>query len=130
MLHPHQFEVNEAWIAFRINSRPIRTEQDGDFNCMALMDAASCFILGLEFIPAAAKEPTQLECRRLLESGEKHKQQLPKTLFISHNTVADELTREATEKDIEVVQVPETELLIFIGEARDGFSERFEYKIL
>ena len=58
MLHPHQFEVNEAWIAFRLNGTPVRTERDGDFNCIALMDAASCFILGLEFIPATSAEPT------------------------------------------------------------------------
>jgi hypothetical protein len=45
MLHPSQFKINEAWIAFRLNGAPIRTERDGDFNCIALMDAASCFIL-------------------------------------------------------------------------------------
>jgi hypothetical protein len=126
MLHPQQFEVNEAWIAFRINSLPIRTELDGDFNCIALMDAASCFILSWEFIPATAKEPSRLECRRLLRSGEKHKRQLPKTLFVAREAVADEMTREAVEQDIEVVRVPESELLVFIEEAREGFAERFE----
>ena len=126
MLHPQQFEVNEAWIAFRINSAPIRTELDGDFNCIALMDAASCFILGSEFIPATAAEPTQLEFRRLLKTAQSHKQQLPKTLFVSREAVADQLTREATQQNIDVVRVPESELLIFIGEAREGFAERFE----
>jgi len=51
MLEPNQIEVNEAWIAFRINSAPIRTEQDGDFDFIVLMDAASCFILGSELFP-------------------------------------------------------------------------------
>jgi hypothetical protein len=36
------------------------------------------------------------------------------------------MTREATRQNIEVVRVAENELLIFIGEARQGFSERFE----
>lgn len=27
MLHPNQFTVNEAWIAFQLNDQPIRTEQ-------------------------------------------------------------------------------------------------------
>ena len=129
MLHPQQFEVNEAWIAFRINRRPIRTEIDGDFNCIALMDAASCFILGTQFVPATAKEPGRLECRLLLKSGEKHKQQLPKTLLIAHEAVADELSREAAEQDIAVVRVPESQLLIFIAEAREGFAERFELRL-
>lgn len=126
MLHPKQFEVNEAWIAFRLNNAPIRTERDGDFNCIALMDAASCFILGSEFIPVTAEEPTQVEFRRLLKNAQRHKQQLPKTLFVPRGDVAALLTREATQQNIDVVRVPERELLIFIGEARQGFAERFE----
>ncbi len=126
MLHPNQFEVNEAWIAFRINSAPIRTELDGDFNCIALMDAASCFILSSEFIPVTAEEPTQADLRRLLENAQRHKQQLPKTLFVPDGEVTDLLTREATQQNIDVVRLSESELLIFIGEARQGFAEEFE----
>ncbi len=126
MLHPKQFEVNEAWIAFRINNAPIRTERDGDFNCVALMDAASCFILSSEFIPVTAEEPTQADLRRLFENAQRHKQQLPKTLFVPDGEVTDLLHREATEQNIDVVRVSESELLIFIGEARQGFAEEFE----
>lgn len=126
MLHPKQFEVNEAWIAFRLNGSPVRTERDGDFNCLALMDAASCFILGSEFIPITAAEPTRAQFRRLLKNAQRHKEQLPKTLFIAHEDAADRMTREATLQNIDVVRVAESELLIFIGEARQGFAERFE----
>jgi len=45
MLQPDQFEVNEAWIAFKLNDVPIHTATDGDFNFLALIDAASCFLL-------------------------------------------------------------------------------------
>ena len=126
MLHPKQFEVNEAWIAFRLNSMPVRTERDGDFNCIALMDAASCFILGSEFVPVTAAEPTPPQFRRLLKAGQRHKEQLPKTLLIAREDMADLITREATHQNITVVRVPESELLIFIAEARQGFAERFE----
>jgi len=126
MLHPKQFEVNEAWIAFRLNNAPIRTERDGDFNCIALMDAASCFILGSKFIPVTAAEPTRAQFRRLLKNAQRHKQQLPKTLFVPRGDVADLVTREASQQNIDVVRVSESELLIFIGEARQGFAERFE----
>jgi len=125
MLHPKQFEVNEAWIAFRLNSAPIRTERDGDFNCIALMDAASCFILGSEFIPVTDAEPTRARFRRMLEDAKRHKQQLPKTLFVAREDVADRMTLEAAQKRIDVVRVPESELLVFIGEARESFAERF-----
>ena len=126
MLHPQQFEVNEAWIAFRLNNTPVRTERDGDFNCIALMDAGSCFILGSELIPVTAAEPTRIQFRRLLKIAQRHKEQLPKTLFIARDDIADLMTREATHQNIDVVRVPEGELLIFIGEARQEFAERFE----
>jgi hypothetical protein len=126
MLHPNQFEVNEAWIAFRLNSVPIRTERDGDFNCIALMDAASCYILGSEFVPVSDAEPTRAQFRRMLKDAKRHKQQLPQTLFVAREDVADRLALEAVQHRIDVVRVPESELLIFIGDAREGFSERFE----
>lgn len=126
MLHPRQFEVNEAWIAFRINNAPVRTEREGDFNCLALMDAASCFILGSAFISVTLAEPTRAQFRHMLEDAKRHKQQLPKTLFVSRDDVADQVTLEATQHGIDIVRVPESELLIFIGEARDGFAEHFD----
>jgi hypothetical protein len=126
MLRPQDFQVNEAWIAFRLNNRPIRTEHDGDFNCIALMDAASCFILGSEMILVTAAEPTQAQFRRLLKSARRHKQQLPQTLFVPTADVADQMTLEATQQKIEVVRVSERDLLIFIREARQGFADWLE----
>lgn len=126
MLHPNQFQVNEAWIAFKLNDRPIRTEQDGDFDFIALMDAASCFILSSASVPANVDEPTELESRRLLQQGQERKKQLPKTLLVPSGQPAQFLAAAARRKGIEVVRVEENQLLIFIGEAREGFRERFE----
>lgn len=125
MLHPNQFAVNEAWIAFRLNDAPIRTEVDGAFNCLALMDAASCYILGSEFIAVNAIEPTEGEVRRLLKTGQSHKQQLPQTLFVAREETSDSITREAERQGIQVVKVPGRELLVFVSEARASFRERF-----
>lgn len=126
MLHPHQFEVNEAWIAFRLNDAPVSTEQDGEFNCVALIDAASCFILSMELIPACAAEPTLMEFRELLKQARAHKQQLPQTLVVPSEDAATVISREAANLGVDVVRVPEGELLHIIGEARRGFAERFE----
>jgi hypothetical protein len=123
VLHPKQFAVNEAWIAFRLNSAPIKTEEDGDFNCIALMDAASCFIFGTELIPLSTEEPAQLQIRRLLRDAQQQKQQLPRTLYIPREDAADLLTLEAQKKKIDVVRLPESELMVFIGEAREGYEE-------
>ena len=125
VLHPNQFQVNEAWIAFRLNSVPIRTEQDGDLNCIALMDAASCFILGATLIPVKDGDLSRAEALDLMGKARRHKQQWPRTLFIPREDAGRWLSREAAKQDIDVVRVPESEVLIFIEDARQGFSERF-----
>lgn len=123
MLHPNQFSVNEAWILFQLNDAPIRTEQDGSFNCICLMDAASCFILGNSLITDTESEPSQLEARRLLKAGWAHKKKLPATLFIPTGQYQTHLPAEAERQGIAVVRVHESQLLVFIGEARQAFKE-------
>jgi hypothetical protein len=125
VLHPNQFQVNEAWIAFKLNDEPIHTEQDGDFDFLALMDAASCFILGFVPIPAKLSEPTQMDSKRLLKQGHAHKKQWPRTLFVPTEQPAQFLAAEAELLGIGVVRVAEAQLLLFIGEVREGFRERF-----
>jgi hypothetical protein len=117
--------VNEAWIAFRHNSAPIRTERDGDFNCIALMDAASCFLLASDLFSLRMPDADQLPIRRLLTQAKRHKQQFPKTLFVPKGDAAEAVVDEALRQKIHVVSVPESEVLIFIDEARQGFMERF-----
>ena len=125
MLHPNQFRVNDAWIAFKLNDAPVSTESDGDFDVIAIMDAASCFILGSEFVPVGSPELSQMDAKRLLKSGQSQKQQLPKTLFIPVEQPANHLSTEAERQGIIVARVTEAELLVFVGEAREGFRERF-----
>jgi len=102
MLHPKQFKVNEAWLVFRLNELPIRTELEGDFNCIALMDAASCFILGDAFAPTGEAEPSKMAVRRLLKEAKAHKQQLPETLFIPNGQFNSILPAEAERQGIAV----------------------------
>lgn len=127
MLHPSQFQVSEAWIVFKLNDTPIRTEQDGNFDFVALMDAASCFILGSTPVSAKAAELSRVESRRLLEEGHAHKEQWPQTLFVPDNQPVHHLSAEAEGHGITVVRVSEDQLLSFIGEAREGFKEHFSH---
>lgn len=123
MLDPSQFAVNEAWIAFQLNEAPICTEADGDFNALALMDAASCYILGMELVPATSIHVSESVAERLLETGRSHKQEFPKTLFVPLDQLGGHLTTAAEIASIDVVRVPESQLLVFIAEARQGFKE-------
>jgi hypothetical protein len=125
MLHPDQFEVNQSWIAFKLNDEPVHTEEDGDFDVIALMDAASGFILSSVPVSAMRAEPTELESRRLLKDGHAHKKQWPRTLFVPTNQPARFLSHQAELEGITVIRVAEDHLLLFIDEARDGFREHF-----
>ena len=82
MLHPSQFQVNEAWLVFKLNDEPIHAGADGTFDFIALMDAASCFILSSSAVPSSTAEPSAMESNRMLKTAEAHKDQLPQTLFI------------------------------------------------
>jgi nucleotide-binding universal stress UspA family protein len=125
MLHPSQFTVNDAWIGFRLNDAAIVTGRDGDFDCLALMDAASCCIVGMEMYSARATGPSEQESRRLLQQGQDRAGTWPSKLFVEEGQIPDALCQEAARLNIEVVMVPEGDLLVFIGDARDGFKERF-----
>ncbi len=125
MLHPNQFNVNDAWIGFRLNDAPLVTERDGDFDCLALMDAASCYIVGMEMYSARARGPSTPESRCLLQQGQDRAGTWPSKLFVAEGQVPDALCQEAARLNIEIVTVPEYDLLVFIGEARDGFRQRF-----
>jgi hypothetical protein len=122
MLHPDQFSVNEAWIVFQLNDTPILTERDGSLDCLALMDAASCYIMSTEFV-SATDGPTLPEIRRLMKTARSLKNRLPRTLLIARETAQPLFEREATRLKIGVVQVPATELDLFISDARQSFRE-------
>lgn len=128
MPHPNQFEVNEAWIAFQLNDEPIRTEKDGLFNAVCLMDAASCFILGMELVPEHESEPSQFIARHLLKAAWAHKQQFPAKLLLPTDQFQTIMPAEAKRQGITVERLPGKQLQVFIAEARRGFQEHMQGK--
>jgi hypothetical protein len=125
VLHPSQFQPNDAWIVFKLNDAPIRTAVDGELNFIALMDAASCYIVGSEVIAANAVELPKIAAKRLLKKGQTQAQRLPNTLYIPHALPAKSLAQGEDRLGITVVSIAEEKLMILIGDARDGFNERF-----
>ncbi|MBL8381578.1 MAG: hypothetical protein JNM90_00770 [Burkholderiales bacterium] len=125
MLAPDQFAVNEAWIAFRLSDAPVRTARDGDFHFVALMDAASGFILGAVPVAVAAGQPSTVETDELLAEARRHKDGWPHTLLLSAGLAADTLVDRAAAQGITVARVPEDQLLVFYGGARQAFREKF-----
>jgi len=119
----NQFSPHSDWVAFQLNDRPISTQIDGDFNLIALMDAASCFILGTISIPVGTGELSQLDVKRLLKDGQSQAKQWPQRLIIPADMVAGNLRKEAERHNVRIEQVPQADLEALIGEARQSFSE-------
>jgi len=123
LLHPNQFQVGEVWIAFKLNDAPICTEQDGEFNCICLMDAASCFILGTTLVSAHESELSELEVRRLFKAARAQKNKFPAKLLIPAGEPHTALLSEAQRHGISVARPRKGELRIFTSEARQGFRD-------
>jgi hypothetical protein len=126
VLHPNQFQVNEAWIVFQLNEMPIHTEQDGSFNCICLMDAASCFLLGSELIPSAQEEPSPMQARHMLTAAWAKKGEFPKTLFMPAGRFPGTLKAEAERLGMAVITASEGQLLVFIDDAREGYRQNMQ----
>lgn len=122
-LVPGQFKVNQAWIVFQMNEEPIGTEREGDFNCIALMDAASCFIFHMIMVPVGEAEPPVQEVRTLLKEGWKTKRQYPDMLLVPAGRFQRLLPAEAMRLGIDVVPVFERRLAAFVEEAQQDFIE-------
>ena len=125
MLHPNQFKINQTWILFQVNRTPIPTESEGDFDCVVLMEAASCFILSQALWEAGESEPSLLAIQRLIAEARAHKGQLARTLLIPNGQFTARFPAEAERQGITVKRVPEDELMVYIGEAREAFEEYF-----
>jgi len=123
MLHPNQFHTHSAWVVFQLNNQPIFTQSDGDFNLIALMDAASCFIFGTALIPVSVDEPSQFEVKRLFKDGQSKAAQWPERLIISTALGTSNLKKEAERHGVRVEQVSESDLEALIAEARQSFEE-------
>ena len=111
---------------FRLNNKPVRTEFEGDFDCIVLMDAASGFLLCTELLCVAAMEAWVAQARHLLKLARRHKKRLPGTILVANGVLTDLIKPEATRQGIDVISVAENQLLVFTSEPRQAFAQQFE----
>jgi len=126
MLKPSQFTPNDAWILFRLNDRPISTEQDGGFNVLCLMDAASLYILTNEFVPVDGEAAIADVAKKLLAAAESKAGKLPEKIFVSAELQSSDLEETLEETGFEVVVSTKRELQPFVSEAKRGFRAHLE----
>lgn len=119
----NQYHVNQAWIVFRISEHPIKTDADGDFHVVGLMDAASGYMLGTEFVPLSMPEMPQFTAKRILKNGYNTSQQYPAQLIIQKELEAKFLETEANALGINPSRASSSQLWPIIGEAVEGFRQ-------
>ena len=124
-MHPSQFSVNEVWIFFKINDQPVSTQVDGDLDAFALMDAASLFMLGVEFVRVDAPDSSNAEIRRLLETAFGHKRSWAKKILVPSGTPNVPIFAEAQSVGVPVAEVEAKETAGMLREARRAFKEHF-----
>lgn len=107
---PSHFFENEAWLLFQLNDAPVRTDADGDFNAVAIMEASTGSILGMELVPLTMIDLPEFSSRKLLASSETKAGARPQKLFLACGDEADELVKVATAMKIEVESVPADDL--------------------
>ena len=113
---------NEAWLLFQLNDIPVHTEQDGDFNALAIMELATGMILGMEMVQVTEPEISEFQSRKLLAAAEVHAGSRPQRLFIDLERKADNLSSVAAALGIGIERAPSDELAPLSREARDGFA--------
>ncbi len=121
MLLPDQFAVDEAWILFQLNYEPIPTENDGEIDCFALMDAASLFILGSTFLKGDSLNSSVDEMHQLFQSAYSHKTQWPEKLLVPKELRTTQLESEAESRGITLVPVTKRDISAFTREACQAF---------
>ena len=120
---PNDFSINQAWIVFQLSDAPITTEEEGDFHILGLMDAASCYMLGTEFVSVTNSEASQFQAKHLLRTGQSQSKQLPRQLIIHKKVEATAFTQEAKALGIESVHAASNEIWPIIREAVEGFRQ-------
>lgn len=121
MLEPNQFHPNDAWIVFRLNDAPISTTDDGDFNVLCLMDAASCYILGNEFVPVQGSVAPEDTAKRLIQTAQSRVGCMAARFYISAELESGHLAAVVQASGAECILASEDELSAFTSEAKEGF---------
>ncbi len=125
-MKPKEFRVNATWLAFRINQRPLQSE-DGAHDVFVLQDAGSMFIFGTAFAPEEAEAPPRIEVDRLLQDAWAHRQEWPDELVLAGKPSSENaFVRAAAAVGLPVRTVAEASMSFYITDVQRAFEEYFE----
>lgn len=125
MFTPDQFEVNEVWIAIRINEDFLFVKED-PYDMFVLMDAASAYVLGFVFSKVVAEAPTVKDVEELFNKAWGAKRQWAKKLIVTDESAASNVfIKEAEKNGIPFVIVPISDLSSIVEPLKESFEKDF-----
>ena len=122
MLQPSDFEVNEAWIAFRANDSFLYVK-DEPYDVYVLMDAASTYLLGQALSRTVDESPDVKEIEALFRTAWSAKRQWAKKLLVPEGSLAEEVFKNQAEKSgLAFITMPLSELRPLVGPVKESFA--------
>lgn len=125
-MHPDQFEVNEAWIVFKMFDEPLPVKNLGECEGIGLMDAGSTCVLNFQILPVGS-DFSEIEARGFFQ---KLKVPVPlrppRRIFISSDVLTERLKIEAGRLGAAVSSVDAQDLEGIVGRIKESMGDHFD----
>jgi len=120
MLTPNQFQVNEAWIVFKLNDEPLNLAE-GQFNMYVVMDSGSTYVFGQLFAKLPSSSPAPSDIEDIFKKVFAEAKTWPSKLIVASNIPENNnFTKVAKRHGIVVQRVPESKLYSFINPVKES----------
>ena len=122
-MQPDQFQVNQTWLAYRINVAPMQVEGKA-IDLYVLQDAASMFLFGNAFAPHGADGPAIEDVQKLLESARRKRNEWPTELVLpGKHGPANSFIQVAKREGVFVRTVPESHMSFYIKDTQEAYEQ-------
>jgi hypothetical protein len=122
-MHPRDFTVNQTWLAYRVNQRPIQVGE-GALDLFVLQDAASMFVFGNGFSLHEAESPGSDTIEDLFQKAFAKGHTWPQELvLVGKPSRGNTFAASARAKGINVRSVPEAQMSLYIKDLQESLEE-------
>lgn len=123
MIHPNDFDVNQAWLSVRVNDTFIYVEGE-PYDMYILVDVASCYIFGFIVTETTNnKGPDVEEIEQLFRKAWNTKKQFPVELYVEEIFTPKKQFKKVCKKfNIDFKVLPVNSLSLIVDEIKESFE--------
>ena len=100
----------------------MRTEQDGNFDALALMDVATGIIVGMDMVGDSAEEISELQSRKMLKTAFGQVGRMPLQVYVAAEATTGQFAATAQAMGVTIEVVSGAAFAHITEEARAGFA--------